>query len=411
MSATSADRSPCEAAVRLKHGREKHIVQGHPWVFSGAIAAWSGAPAVGAVTDVFAANGQWLARGLAHPDAALAVRLYTRREAEALDEPFWAAAVGRAVARRRQLPGYASDASADTNAWRLVFAESDGLSGLLVDQYAGTLLMQLSSAALLRFAPVLRDALGRATGAAAVVVMAAEDDAAREGLDPAGVAALSLSPPSGPVCIREHGLQFEVEPGGGQKTGFFLDQRENRRRVAAYARGRRMLSAYCYTGAFELQAAAAGAAEILALDRSEPALARARAHHQLNHLAVPVSDERADVPAALRRLRDAGRAFDLIVLDPPKFVANRAQRERGLRAYKDINLLAMKLLAPGGLLATFSCSGQVTPLDFRQMLGWAAVDAQRPVQILETLGQPPDHPVLAIFPESEYLKGAICRAD
>ena len=399
------------AVARLKHGREKHIVQGHPWVFSGAIAEWRGAPAVGAVTDVIAANGQWLARGLTHPAAALAVRLYTWQEAQALDEPFWAAALGRALARRRQLPGYDEGATAATNAWRLVFAESDGLSGLIVDRYAETLVVQVGSAALLRFLPGLLDELRRRTGATAVLVAAAGDDAAREGLDAVKLAALAVAPPAGPVRIREHGRQFDVDPGGGQKTGFFLDQRENRRRVAAYARGRRMLSAYCYTGAFEVQAAAAGAAEVLGLDRSEPALERARAHHRLNGLGAPAVYERADVPEALRRLRDAGRAFDLIVLDPPKFVANRAQLAKGLRAYKDINLLAMKLLAPGGILATFSCSGLVTPLDFRQMLGWAAVDAQRAVQILETLGQPPDHPVLAVFPESEYLKGAICRAD
>jgi len=405
----SSDGRPT-AAVRLKRGREKHIRQGHPWVFSGAVAAWEGAPAVGAVTDVFAANGEWLARGLAHPAAALAVRLYTRESAQALDDAFWAAALGRALARRRPLPGYGEDAAADTNAWRLVFAEADGLSGLIVDRFADTLAVQVGAAALLRFLPGLLDELRRLTGAAALHLAAAGDEAAREGLDPAALAPLAR-PPAGPVRIREHGRLFDVAPGGGQKTGFFLDQRANRQRVAAYARGRRMLSAYCYTGAFEVHAAAAGAAELLGLDRSEPALAQARAHLELNGLATPAVYERADVPAALRRLRDAGRSFDLIVLDPPRFVASRAQQARGLRAYKDINLLALKLLAPGGILATFSCSGLVTPPLFRQVLGWAAADAQRPVQILETLGQPPDHPVLAVCPESEYLKGAICRAD
>ena len=236
----------------------------------------------------------------------------------------------------------------------------------------------------------------------------AEDEVVREGLAPETFDALDTAPAQ-PVRIRENGLLFDVDLAGGQKTGYFLDQRENRRRVAAWARGRRMLSCYCYTGAFEVAAAAAGATEILGLDRSAPALEQARAHHHLNHLNVPVNYERAEVPEALRRLRDAGRQFDLIVLDPPKFVLNRAQKDKGLRAYKDINLLALKLLAPGGVLATFSCSGQVTPADFRMMLGWAAADARRPVQLVETLGQPPDHPVLAVFPDSEYLKGAICR--
>ena len=393
--------------ARLKHGREKLIAQGHPWVFSGAVAAWEGTPAVGAVTEVLVANGAWLARGLMCPGAALAVRIYTRQREQPLDEAFFTAAVDRAVALRRTLPGFGTGADAPTNAWRLVFSESDSLSGLIVDQYAGTLVVQVGAAALQAHLPALIRRLVQLTGAANVRVTAETEAVQREGLDPAAVAALG-NPAAGPVRIREHGLLFDVDHGAGQKTGFFLDQRLNRQRVAAYARGRRMLSAYCYTGAFEVYAAAAGAAEITGLDRSESALARAREHHRLNGLNVPVTYERADVPAKLRAYRDAGRTFDLIVLDPPRFVASRAQMENGLRAYKDINLLALKLLAPGGILATFSCSGLVNPLDFRRLLGWAAVDAQRPVQILETLGQPPDHPVLATFPESEYLKGAIC---
>jgi 23S rRNA (cytosine1962-C5)-methyltransferase len=395
-------------AVRLRRGREKPIAQGQPWIFSGAIEKWEGAPAVGAVTEVFSAGGEWLARGLANPAAALAVRLYTWQREQPLDENFFGAAVARAVAARRALPGYGEGPDAATNAWRLVFSEADGLSGLIVDRYAEVLAVHIGAAALAPFVPALVAELRRLTGAAAVRVVVAEDEVAREGLAPGAFAALSDAPAS-PVRIRENGLQFDVDLAGGQKTGFFLDQRENRRRVAAWARGRRLLSCYCYTGAFEVAAAAAGAVEILGLDRSAAALEQARAHHQLNKLSVPVTYERAEVPVALRQLRDAGRQFDLIVLDPPKFVLNRAQKEKGLRAYKDINLLALKLLAPGGVLATFSCSGQVTPSDFRMVLGWAAADARRPVQIVELLGQPPDHPVLAVFPDSEYLKGALCR--
>ena len=396
------------AVVRLKHGREKSVRHGHPWVFSGAIAAWEGTPAVGAVTDVFAANGEWLARGLANPAAALAVRLYTWQREQPLDGQLFSALLGRAITARHALPGYGEGRDAPTNAWRLVFSEADGISGLIVDRYADALVVQIGAAALTPFiAPMLAE-LRRLTQVAAVRVTVADDETEREGLAPEGFAALSDASAQ-PVRIRENGLLFDVDLAGGQKTGFFLDQRENRKRVAAWARGRRMLSAYCYTGAFEVHAAAAGAAEILGLDRSAPALEQARAHHRLNNLSVPVTYDRADVPGALRRLRDAGCNFDLIVLDPPKFVLNRAQKEKGLRAYKDINLLAMKLLAPGGVLATFSCSGQVTPADFRMMLGWAATDAQRSVQIVENLSQPSDHPVLAVFPDSEYLKGALCR--
>ncbi|TAN37180.1 MAG: class I SAM-dependent rRNA methyltransferase [Verrucomicrobia bacterium] len=396
------------AIIRLKHGREKPIVQGQPWIFSGAIEKWEGAPAVGAVTDVLAANGEWLARGLANPAVALAVRLYTWQREQALDAEFFAAAVARAVTARRALPGYGEGSDVPTNAWRLIFSEADDLSGLIVDRYADVLAVQIGAAALVPFAAPIVAELRRLTGATTVRVTAAEDEVEREKLAPDIFAKLS-DVSAQPVRIRENGLLFDVDLAGGQKTGFFLDQRENRKRVAAWARGRRMLSAYCYTGAFELYAAAAGATEILGLDRSASALEQARAHHVLNKLNVPTMYERADVPEALRRLRDAGKNFDLIVLDPPKFVLNRAQKEKGLRAYKDINLLAMKLLAPGGVLATFSCSGQVTPADFRMMLGWAAADARRPVQLVETLSQPPDHPVLAVFPDSEYLKGAICR--
>jgi len=396
------------AAVRIGHGREKPVLQGQPWIFSGAIEKWEGTPAVGAVTDVFAANGMWLARGLASPQSALAVRLYTWQRDQPLDDAFFAAAVARAVTARRALPGYGEGQDATTNSWRLVFSEADGLSGLIVDRYADTLAVQIGTAALAPFVPGIIAELRRLTGAQAARVTEAEDEIVRGGLAAGTFAALGDTP-TAPVRIRENGLLFDVDLSGGQKTGYFLDQRENRRRVAAWARGRRMLSGYCYTGAFEVAAAAAGATDILAYDRSAAALAQAQAHHVLNNLSVPVTYERAEVPEALRKLRDAGRQFDLIVLDPPKFVLNRSQMEKGLRAYKDINLLAIKLLAPGGVLATFSCSGQVTPADFRMMLGWAAIDAHRPLQIVETLGQPPDHPVLAVFPDSEYLKGAICR--
>ncbi len=394
--------------VRLRRGREKPIVQGQPWLFSGAIEQWEGSPTLGAVTDVFAASGDWVARGLAHPTAALAVRLYTWQREQPLDAGFFTQTVARAVAARHTLPGYGEGPAVPTNAWRLVFSEADGLSGLIVDRYADTLVVQIGAAALTPFVPAIVSELRRVTCASAVRVTVAEDEAVREGLPPDTFAAFSEAPAQ-PVRIRENGLLFDVDLAGGQKTGYFLDQRENRRRVAAWARGRRMLSCYCYTGAFEVTAAAAGVTEILGLDRSAAALELARAHHALNGLTVPAMYERADVPVALRHLRDSGRQFDLIVLDPPKFVLNRAQKEKGLRAYKDINLLALKLLAPGGVLATFSCSGQVTPADFRMLLGWAAADARRPVQVVETLSQPPDHPVLAVFPDSEYLKGAICR--
>lgn len=388
--------------VRLKPGREKPVLHRHPWVFSGAVERMEGAVGVGAEADVVSHDGAWLARGLAHPEAALTVRLYTWRQDQPLDAAFFADAAERAVAFRDRL---FDDAFRErTNAYRLVFSESDGLSGLIVDRYADVLAVQVSAAALAPHLDVILDRLRARTGVGTCVVRADPDAVEREGLR------LGDAPSEpAPSClrIRENGLLFDVNLEGGHKTGFFLDQRDNRARVAAYARGRRVLSGYCYTGALEVCAAAAGAAGITGLDSSADAIAAARRHHELNGTRVPVEYLEADVPEALRRFRDRGESFDLIVLDPPRFVFNRAQVEKGLRAYKDINLLAMKLLTPGGILATFSCSGQVSVGDFSMVIRWAAVDAGRAVRIVERLSQPPDHPVSAVFPESEYLKGLI----
>jgi 23S rRNA (cytosine1962-C5)-methyltransferase len=394
------------AKVRLKKGREKPVVRGHPWVFSGAVESVDGEVTAGAVADVTAHDGTWLARGLLHPEAALRVRLYTRRADQALDDAFFAARLDDAVALRERLFGGAA-AAEGTDAYRLVYSESDGLSGLIVDRYADSLAVQVGARALLPRLDAMLAHLSTRTAARRVHVSVEEEAVMREGMDPAE---LRTDFPAGapPVRIRESGFQFDVDFQAGQKTGFFLDQRVNRRRVAAYARGRSVLSAYCYTGAFEVYAAGAGASRILGLDRSESAIRRAEEHHRINGTAAAVDYMKADVPEALRRFRDAGRSFELIILDPPRFVANQKQLEKGLRAYKDINLLAMKLLAPGGILATFSCSGLVSIEQFSTMIGWASVDAGVPVRILETLGQPPDHPVLAVFPESAYLKGFIC---
>ena len=395
--------------VKLKQGRERPVAHGHPWVFSGAVAEIEGKAAVGDVADVVAHNGEWLARGLIHPDAALSVRLYTRQQDQALDAAFFAARAERALAYRGQLFGE-SDAGQETNAYRLIYSESDGLSGLIVDRYADVLSVQVSAKALVPFLDGILKCVKERTGIERLHVAADEDSVEREKLDSSALHG-TLPQDSPPVRIRENGFMFDVDLRSGQKTGYFLDQRVNRRRVASYARGRRVLSAYCYTGAFEVHAAAAGATKILGVDRSEGALVRARENLALNRAGVPVEYLKADVPDALRRFRDTGDTFDMIILDPPRFVANRSQVEKGLRAYKDINLLAMKLLTPGGILASFSCSGQVSATDFKTMIGWSSVDAGRSVKIMETLSQPPDHPVLAVFPESEYLKGVICQVE
>ena len=391
--------------TRLQPGREKQIGGGHPWVFSGAIREIDGPAAFGAVTDVLSADGRWLGRGLLHPESAIRVRIYTHQPDQPLDEAFFANKIEQALELRRRLPAPVNTGEAN-NARRLIFSESDGLSGLIVDQYADVLSIQVNAGVLVPLMEILLKHLGEKTGIRKFFVTCDEDAVRREQIDPAVLQAL-CSADTDTVRIAENGFAFNVDLREGQKTGFFMDQRVNRQRVAAYCAGRRVLSAYCYTGAFEVYAAAAGAVEITGIDRSEPALERAREHHRLNNTNIPVEYLRTDAPECLRRFRDSGRMFDLIILDPPRFVFNQAQKEKGLRAYKDINLFAMKLLTAGGILATFSCSGLVPLHDFKTMLAWAARDAGRTAKVLEVLSQPSDHPVLTSFPESEYLKGLI----
>jgi 23S rRNA (cytosine1962-C5)-methyltransferase len=392
--------------VVLKPGREKPVRHGHPWVFSGAVARWEGAEVEG-VVDVVDAQGVWMARGLGLPGASLAVRLYTWNEAEEVDNKLFCGLADRAVGRRFSRFAGRED---ETDAYRLVYGEADGLSGVVVDRYSSVLSVEVSSKVLVPYLGAILQRLRERTSAKAILVNAAADAVERERLDPATLRSFATDE-SAIVRIRENGLVFEVQCGLGQKTGYYLDQRENRRRTAAYARGRRVLSAYCYTGGFDVAAGLAGATGIVGLDRSEPALELARRHHELNRTSCPVEYRRADVPTELRRMAQAGERFGMVILDPPRFVAASVQKEKGLRAYKDINRLAMELLEPGGILATFSCSGLVSAADFKMMVGWSSVDAKRRVRILETLGQPPDHPILAVFSESDYLKGVIAEVE
>jgi len=385
----------------LKSGREKPVTLGHPWIFSGAIASWSHPPSPGQPVDVVSVKGEWLARGLASPQGNLAIRIYTRDESSTLDDSFFRQKLDAAIDFRETL---IFPQEPQTDSFRLCFSEADGISGLVVDRYADRVSVQVNTSLLNASIPAITDALS-ARGWKPVLQFDNESFS-REGATPP-----TDTGDTGTVAIKESGFMYEVDIAQGQKTGFYLDQRVNRRRVAAYANGRRVLSAYCYTGGFETHLAHAGATAITALDRSEAALTQARIHHSLNPGGTPVEYQNADVPDMLRRYRDNRTTFDLIVLDPPKFVHNQGQLEKGLRAYKDINRLAMKLLTPGGILATFSCSGWVKREQFHTALEWAAQDAERSVQIIEHLGQPPDHPVLLSFPESDYLCGFIMRVE
>lgn len=391
--------------VTLKPGREKSVHNRHPWIFSGAIQRIAGHPADGDVVQVQAADGSFLAYGYLNRQSQITIRLLSWNRDEAIDAEFFRRRLQRAIAGRADL----RRDQVSTNAYRLVHAESDLLPGLIVDYYAGYLSVQILTLGIERWKEMLIRLLVELLDPRGIVERSDVDVREKEGL-PETVGLLTGESPPDWLEIREHGLRFWVDLLRGQKTGFYLDQRENRAAVARYAAGRAMLNAFSFSGGFGIYAAAAGANPITNVDASSEALAQAEANFRLNGLEDrDIELVEGDVFQVLRQFREAGRQFDLVVLDPPKFAYRRDQVERACRGYKDINMMAMQLLRPDSILATFSCSGLVTADLFQKVVFSAAVDAQRDVQILEPRAQAPDHPVLLSFPEGAYLKGLICR--
>ncbi len=391
--------------ITLKPGREKSVRNRHPWLFSGAIQRIDRDAQDGDVVDVHSDIGQWLARGYLNRRSQIQVRLLTWDAREAINEDFWLGRLQRAIAGRAALA-----ADPQTNAYRLVHAESDGVPGLVVDRYGDWLVVQALTLGIERAKPLLARLLVELCRPAGIVERSDVDVREKEGLRPL-VGMLHGQQAASPVEIMEHGRRFLVDLMGGQKTGFYLDQRENRRRTAAYCQGGRVLNAFSYSGGFAAYALAAGAAHVVNLDSSVDALELGERNLALNGFDPDAQAEgvAGDVFQVLRDWREAGERFDVIILDPPKFAHNQQQVDRAARAYKDINLLAMHLLQSGGVLATFSCSGLVSADLFQKILFGASVDAGRNVQVIERLSQGADHPLLLSFPEGEYLKGLICR--
>lgn len=391
--------------LTLKPGREKSVRNRHPWLFSGAIQHIDRSAQDGDVVDVHSATGVWLARGYLNRRSQMQVRLLTWDEPQAIDEEFWRRRLQRAIAGRAALA-----ADPNTNAYRLVYAESDGLPGLIVDRYDDWFVMQCLTLGVEHIKPLLVRLLIELCQPAGIVERSDVDVREKEGLRQAA-GMLYGAAPAGPVEILEHGQRFLVDLLGGQKTGFYLDQSENRRRTAAYCQGARVLNAFSYSGGFAVYALAAGAQHVINLDSSLEALELGERNLALNGFDPDVQAEGVvgDVFQVLRHWRTTGQRFDVVILDPPKFAHSQQQVERAARAYKDINLLAMQLLQPGGVLATFSCSGLVSADLFQKIVFGASVDAGRDVQVIERLSQGPDHPVLLSFPEGEYLKGLVCR--
>ena len=388
--------------VRLRPGREKSLRQRHPWVFSGAIERVEGEPAPGATVEVLAHDGTPLAVAAYSPQSQIRARVWSFERAT-IDAAFFAKRVAAAVALRAPM------LDADHTGCRLVHAESDGLPGVVADRYGHLVVLQLLSAGADAWRREIVAALADDSGVTCIVERSDADVRALEGLAPQVGIVHGTLPDD--VVLREAGLQYGVDVVRGQKTGFYLDQRHNRALVGAHARGRRVLNAFCYTGGFTLAALAGGATQVVSIDSSAEALALARANLMRNPaLDASLADWiEGDVFAELRKLRDAAQAFDLIVLDPPKFAPTIKHAARAARAYKDINLWALRLLRPGGLLATFSCSGGVSADLFQKIVAGAALDAKADASIIAKLGPSADHPVALNFPEGDYLKGLLIQ--
>jgi 23S rRNA (cytosine1962-C5)-methyltransferase len=388
--------------LTLKPGRERSLLRRHPWVFSGAIAEQSGEPAAGDTVEVVSSAGEFLARAAFSPHSQIRARAWTFDPSEKVDADLLRRRMQQALQLRERL------VPPETEALRLVYAESDRLPGLIVDRYGNLLVFQFLSAGAEAWRETIIELLTSLTGIRNCFERSDADVRALEGLPPRS-GLLRGTPPAEPFIISENNLRFHLDVSGGHKTGFYLDQRSNRLRLRGLARGRRVLDCFSYTGGFTVNALSGGAESVLSIDDSATALDLCCRNANLNEYpADHHSILEGDAFSLLRKLRDERRRFDLVVLDPPKFAPTAASAEKAARAYKDINLLAFKLLQPGGLLFTFSCSGGVDAALFQKIVAAAALDAGVDAQIIEHLSQAPDHPVALNFPEGTYLKGLIC---
>ena len=393
------------AQLILHPGKERSLFRRHPWIFAGSVARLDGRARPGDTVTVVTAEGKALARAAWSPSSQIRARVWSFDAEAAIDHAFFKRAVAASVARRAAIPALRGQEGV-----RLIHGESDGLPGVIADRYGEVVVLQLTSAGADKWREAIVAGLVQATGCAAVYERSDSEVRGLEGLESrTGCAHGEL--PAGGLTIVENGVRMEVDVEGGHKTGFYLDQRDNRLLTGQLAGGRAVLNCFCYTGGFSLQALAGGAASVLSIDSSGPAIAGAQRNLALNtRLDAKRADWlEADVFSALRELRAAGRRFDLIVLDPPKFAPSAAHADRAARAYKDINLLGFRLLNPGGLLMTYSCSGGVGLELFQKIVAGAASDAGADARILKRLSASADHPVGLAFPEGEYLKGLLCQ--
>ena len=386
--------------IRLKEGKERSLLRRHPWIFDSAIAKGGGD--AGETVRVESSAGQFLAWAAFSPESKIRARVWSFVEGDRIDAAFMAARCEHSIRARGRF-----DIRSDGR--RLVHGESDGLPGLIVDQYGDTLVAQFLASGAERWKPVLADALLAATGLSKLYERSDTSSRSREGLEPA--AGWLRGNGETEITIREHDWKLSLDIATGHKTGFYLDQRDSRLKFAEHARRlgfKRVLNCFCYTGGFTVAALSGGSEQVTSIDSSAPALERARAHVELNGFDAARADFiDADVNTSLRRFIEEGRTFDAIVLDPPKLAPTAAHAERAARAYKDLNRLGLKLLEPGGVLFTYSCSGGISADLFHKIVASAGADAGVDGFITERLGGAPDHPMTLEFPEGEYLKGLV----
>lgn len=388
----------------LAKGREKSLLRRHPWVFSGAVARMEGKAAPGETIDIVDHQGKWLARAALSPASQIRARVWTFDPNETIDIAFFTRRLNQAQQWRDWL------AKKDgLDSYRLIAGESDGLPGVTIDRFGNFLVLQLLSAGAEYQRPALVSALQACYPECSIYDRSDVAVRKKEGME------LAQGPVSGELppdllAIEEHGMKLLVDIKGGHKTGYYLDQRDSRFATRRYVEDKRVLNCFSYTGGFAVSALMGGCRQVISVDTSQDALDVAKQNVELNQLDLSKAEfVRDDVFKLLRKYRDQGETFDLIVMDPPKFVENKSQLHGACRGYKDINMLAIQLLNPGGILLTFSCSGLMTTDLFQKIVADAATDAGRDVQFIEQFRQAADHPVIASYPEGLYLKGFACR--
>jgi 23S rRNA (cytosine1962-C5)-methyltransferase len=389
--------------IILKKGKEKAAILRHPWIFSGALDKIKGSPANGEIVAVWSASKEFLAYGYFNDQSRVALRLMEWDQDVTIDEAWYAKRLEKAIASRAHI------LNDNTNTCRLVFSEADLLPGLIVDKYADFLSVQILSAGIKTVKETIINILRSALDPKGIFDKSDAGARKHENLEPAEGLLWGEQPPEF-IEVKENGLIYHINIAEGQKSGFYCDQRDNREILAAYTKGKTVLDCFCYSGGFTLNSLKTGASHVTSVDSSALAIETLKHNLELNGFSENVQTSiQSDVNKQLRVFKEENQKFGAVVLDPPKFAPSRSALDRAARAYKDLNRLGMLLLEPGGVLATFSCSGAVDMETFKQIIAWAALDAGREVQIIKQFHQPEDHPIRMSFPEGEYLKGLLLR--